>query len=124
MDVDPPIPDHFKYHPEIQLCREIDEVPDMGGSTFPSGSPRVPPMGGRRGTWRDLEMMYVPPWTMYRKGELTGPSQLGIVCTPICLVISAYAEETLPRYANWQRGQPPHAWTLLDKGPAKVPAWS
>ena len=58
---------------------------------------------------------------MYRKGELTGPSQLGIVCTPICLVISAYAEETLPRYANWQRGQPPHAWTLLHEDLAKVP---
>ena len=58
---------------------------------------------------------------MYRQGELTRTSQLGIVRTPICLVNLAYAKETLPRYANWQRGQPPHAWTLLHEDLAKVP---
>ena len=60
---------------------------------------------------------------MYRKGELTRISQLGIVYTPICLVISALAEDPLPRYAHtqWQRGQPARVLTLLYEGLAKVP---
>ena len=45
---------------------------------------------------------------MYREGELTRSSQLGIVCTLICLVISAFAEETLPRYAHTGSEASPH----------------